>query len=71
MSQRVLLFGGDPKEQSEKYLQRTSVTKNVIMNKQYTKLVGHSLYQITGMNIKNIGNIFEKKQPAVKNLFII
>lgn len=30
------------------------------MNKQYIKLVGHSLHWITGMNIKNTGNIFEK-----------
>lgn len=42
------------------------------MNQQYTKLVRHSLHQIIRMNIKNTGYIFEKKkQPSVKNLFII
>lgn len=46
-----------------------SVIKNVIMNKQYIKLVGHSLHQITGMNIKNTGDIFEKTTSSEKFIY--
>ena len=71
MSSRLLLFGGDPKEHNEKYLQHMSVIKNVIMNKQYIKMVGHTLHQIIGMNITNTGNIFEKITSSEKFMYNI